>query len=406
MSSDFNAHAEVELSDYLAQNNVNALFVQIVQAMLIDRPKDPILFTFQYLIKKYPDICLPAAREAAGAAPAEASTAPAAGAGGAAAEAAAAPPAETPRDADYTDTEEEDEMGEMAEFVPVVKKKDRKCSVMSSSVSVADDWTPPVFDKTPEQEIMLTARVKGIAFMAHLGEKDVNTLVRAFSLMEFTPGAVLMEQGAAGDNFFVLEDGVCDVNIEGVGKVAEKNGQGEANFVGELALLYDAPRSATIVAQTPVKSWALDRTTFKTIMQSSAIKQNSASVGFIESVKLFESLSPMEKMQMADALKPVSFAEGELIIKEGDVGNAFYIVEDGEVICTKNKAGVEVEVSDRLGRGAFFGELALLSHDTRQASVKAVSAVSALMVDRATFKRVLGPLEDILKAHQSSYTKS
>lgn len=384
MSSDFNAHAEGELSDYLAQNNVNALFVQIVQAMLIDRPSDPILFTFQYLIKKYPDICIPAAREAA-----------------------AEAPAETPRDADYTDTEEEeDEMGEMAEFVPVVKKKGRKSSVMSTSVQVADDWTPPVFDKTPEQEAMLTARVKGIAFMAHLGDKDVLTLVRAFSLQEFAPGAVLMEQGAAGDNFFVLEEGVCDVNIEGVGKVAEKNGEGEANFVGELALLYDAPRSATIVAQTPVKSWALDRTTFKTIMQSSAIQQNTASVGFLAHVKLFESLSDMEKMQMADALKPVTFAADELIIKEGDVGNAFYIVEDGEVICTKNKAGVEVEVSDRLGRGAFFGELALLSHDTRQASVKAVTPVSALMVDRATFKRVLGPLEDILKAHQSSYTKS
>ena len=51
-------------------------------------------------------------------------------------------------------------------------------------------------------------------------------------------------------------------------------------------------------------------------------------------------------------------------------GDAFYIIEEGEVVCTKNKDGVEVEVSQKLGSGAFFGELSLLNDDVRAATVK------------------------------------
>ena len=55
------------------------------------------------------------------------------------------------------------------------------------------------------------------------------------------------------------------------------------------------------------------------------------------------------------------FAAGDLIIKEGDDGNEFFIVEEGEVVCTKTKEGVETEVSELLGTGSYFGELALLN---------------------------------------------
>ena len=76
-------------------------------------------------------------------------------------------------------------------------------------------------------------------------------------------------------------------------------------------------------------------------------------------------------------------------------------LEEGEVVCTKNKAGTEVEVSPQLGAGNFFGELALLNDDKRQASVKATTAeVECLTIDRKTFKRMLGPLEEILKGQE------
>merc|ERR1712196_302258 len=157
---------------------------------------------------------------------------------------------------------------------------------------------------------------------------------------------------------------------------------------------------ATIKATTDVTSWSLDRTTFKTIMQESATAANDKHRAFLDKVPILNSLSTMEKMQLADALKVKTYKAGDNIIKEGDDGDDFFIVEEGEVVCTRNKAGVEVEVSPKLGAGNFFGELALLNDDKRQASVTAVGDVECLTIDRTTFKRMLGPLEEILKGQE------
>ena len=101
-----------KLNQYLQEKNVNALFVQIVQAMLIERPNDPILYTYNYLQAKYPDICK---------AP---SAPPRASSGGAALVRDGAPSPQRVKDEDngegeecqaYSDTDDddEDEMGEV-----------------------------------------------------------------------------------------------------------------------------------------------------------------------------------------------------------------------------------------------------------------------------------------------------
>ena len=87
-------------------------------------------------------------------------------------------------------------------------------------------------------------------------------------------------------------------------------------------------------------------------------------------------------------------------------GNDFFIVEEGEVICTKRDgAGGEMEVSDPLGPGSYFGELALLTDDLRKATVRALSPVRVLAVDRATFNRILGSLRESLKTNMEMYEK-
>ena len=75
-----------------------------------------------------------------------------------------------------------------------------------------------------------------------------------------------------------------------------------------------------------------------------------------------------------------------------DEGNSFFIIRDGEVKCTKGGA----KVSARLGKGDFFGELALLSSDKRAATVTATKATTVLSLKRDEFTRLLGPLKDLI----------
>lgn len=77
----------------------------------------------------------------------------------------------------------------------------------------------------------------------------------------------------------------------------------------------------------------------------------------------------------------------------------------GEAVCSqRDAAGNEVEVA-RIASGQYFGEICLLTAKPRQATVRAHGALSCLSLDRGAFKRVMGPLEEILKRNMELYYK-
>lgn len=221
---------------------------------------------------------------------------------------------------------------------------------------------------------------------------------------EYKNGEIIIKQGDDGDNFYLLSSGECEIYVERDNKpVLVKLCQVGDSF-GELALLYNAPRAATVVAKGDVKVWAVDRTTFRVILMETTVNQRKKYKAFLEKVPLLESLTEYERLTIADALKPVMFNKGETIIKEGEHGDIFYIIEEGGVICTKLTNGVQLEVS-RVHNGEYFGEIALLSDVPRQATVTAIEPTKCLQIERTTFTRVMGPLTDILKRNMEHYKK-
>jgi CRP-like cAMP-binding protein len=155
----------------------------------------------------------------------------------------------------------------------------------------------------------------------------------------------------------------------------------EAMSFGELALMYNSPRAATVTAKETSKMFKLDRMTFKFILMDTTIRKRELHKGFLEKVSILSHLSDAERLQVSDALVQKSFANGEAIITEGEAGDLLYILEEGSVSCTK--AGVNV---GDLESGQYFGEVALLTDRPRQATVKANGDVKVLSLERKTFK--------------------
>lgn len=144
---------------------------------------------------------------------------------------------------------------------------------------------------------------------------------------------------------------------------------------GELALLYNMPRAATIQAHTDGSLWAMERQTFRRILLKSAFKKRKMYETLIESVPMLKTLQPYERMNLADALAPKSYSAGERIIKEGDVADGMYFIERGTVtISMHDEKGKEVEIN-RLTKGGYFGELALVTHRPRAASAYAAEDI-------------------------------
>ncbi|OWY96809.1 Cyclic AMP-dependent protein kinase [Phytophthora megakarya] len=273
-------------------------------------------------------------------------------------------------------------------------------SVVSSFVPPpTEQWTPPVHVKSTQDAEAIRRSVRRNLLFANIPEDTLQVLVDAMKYVAVDAGVDVVTQGdVGGDRFFILDSGACDVVVNGrvVGEVCATSPR---NFFGELALLYDSPRAATIRAKTPVECWSLDRVTFKRVLMATTMQQRALYLDFLGQVPIFSTLSSYEKMTVADALRVQFVESGDTILTEGSRGDDFYIIEDGEVKCTR---GGE-EVSARLGAGDFFGELALIHDDVRQATCTAMRKTKLLMLDRATFKRLLGPMQEHLRKRADLY---
>lgn len=212
----------------------------------------------------------------------------------------------------------------------------------------------------------------------------------------------VIQQGDQGDFFYVVEKGAFDVYVNPAG-VIQAGAEGAGNKVatiaaggsfGELALMYNAPRAATVVSSDAATLWALDRVTFRRILMDSTFQRRRLYEDFLEGVPLLSTLTSYERSKIADALETQKYPPGSTIIKEGDIGEAFYLLESGEAEVFKS--GTENPVK-KYNKGDYFGELALLNDAPRAASVVSKSEVKVATLGKDGFQRLLGPVESIMR---------
>mmetsp|Transcript_10782 Transcript_10782/g.16396 ORF Transcript_10782/g.16396 Transcript_10782/m.16396 type:complete len:1178 (-) Transcript_10782:165-3698(-) len=220
--------------------------------------------------------------------------------------------------------------------------------------------------------------------------QEFEPVLDALQLSIYLPGDVIIWQDSVGDLFYILESGQVDI-IKDNEKVA-RLGSGQA--FGELALINDVNRTASVRAVTVCHTWSLDRKTLRHVLSSQqhTVKQNK--IEFLETVTIFEKLNNATLAMIADVMTVASFSPGEQIIRQGEVGEYMYVIQSGTVVVTQSSFGGSVKELVRLSSGKYFGELALISNEPRKANVTAVDTVQCYVIDKATFTSVLGDLKE------------
>ncbi|TID31382.1 hypothetical protein CANINC_000011 [Pichia inconspicua] len=254
-----------------------------------------------------------------------------------------------------------------------------------------DNWKPPVHQLTQDQLSRLNASVVKNFLFNQLDDDALRTIIFALEEKRVSAGTEIITQGDQGDFFYVVEKGTVDYLVDG--KVVNTSSDGSS--FGELALMYNSPRAATVIAKTDCILWALDRLTFRRILLDGTSKKRSLYENFLKEVPVLQSLSSYERSKLADALNTEVFKAGENVVKEGEAGENFYFIEDGTAEVIKEGQGVVAT----LKKGDYFGELALLYDSPRQATVKAITPLKAVSLNKSGFQRLLGPAVDILKLH-------
>ncbi|KAI7831146.1 cyclic nucleotide-binding-like protein [Gamsiella multidivaricata] len=281
----------------------------------------------------------------------------------------------------------------------------RRTSVSAESmVPSHQNYVKTVIPKTEEQRRRIEASISNNFLFKNLDEDQHEDVVNAMTEKRFQRNDNVIEQGAVGDFFYVVETGTLDVFVAKNGNPAEKVFEyGPGGSFGELALMYNGPRAATVTATSDVVLWALDRITFRRILMENTSRKRRMYEAFLETVPLLMSLEPYERHKIADALESVYFDDGQVVVKQGDQGDNFFIIESGEATVTKcNDEGVEYAMPG-LGPGQYFGELALLNNMPRAATVRAKGRLKCATLGKRAFVRLLGPVVEIIKRNSDNY---
>jgi len=259
-----------------------------------------------------------------------------------------------------------------------------------------------VIPKAEDVKARIRTTVQGNVLFKHLDDEELDEVVDAMDEVEFPPHSVVIKQGDFIDenNMYLINKGELEVLYGDEVVATLTNGCA----FGEIALMYGCPRTATVRTRVQCSLWVLDRNTFRRILMEESMRRRKLYESVLAKVTIFKSLLPYERSKVADALESVMFKDKETIIHQGSTNtDKFYIIEKGQVVCTKKgQDGNEVEAL-RLKAGDYFGELALLRNEPRQATVIAVGAVKCLTIGREHFNQVMGPCEDILRRNMGTY---
>jgi cAMP-dependent protein kinase regulator len=402
---------QLELESYLTEKGVQQLLVKIVEKLLVDRPENPIEYLVNYLSENYPEQAgkhhhhhpnpvKPQHQQ---------------------------PLPQQPqhyqipflRGSENNDLDESMISDDETSFLagsPVKALRPRTGTSLNThsireqrrgSVSAAPltdeekSVVPVVYPKSVDDVANLKEILPSYWVTSSLDEDQTTRLIAAMENVRFKKGEIIIQQGdERADHYYVMKKGQCKIVDNGVvvRQVQESEG------FGELALLYNRPRCATVLAETDCELWRLDRTTFRVILVTSAIERRSRYVDFLSKIPLLSSLDDRARQSLADTLQMRQYKNDEVVVKQGDKGTEFFIIEKGTAEVLHNGEKVDV-----LREGDYFGEIALLDPTgIRAATVRAsLDGLSVLCFRREVFTRILGPyLTQSLKKRIPSYRRT
>ena len=225
---------------------------------------------------------------------------------------------------------------------------------------------------------------------------------------EFYPsGTDIIHQGDIPEKFYIITAGEVEiVRHYAGGHEIIIDRMGEGCYFGEIGLLKKAKRIATVRARSNVQVIAMGHETFERWLNNSQISRQELDAVMQERLISAGELQPVEETtadkeavtavptanDILEAATPAiagqqTFAPGEIIVRQGEPADKFFIIVEGVVEIFHQTAHAPDSVITQLDSGNYFGEIGLLEGSRRTASVRATTPVKVLVFDRETFSR-------------------
>ncbi|RNF25377.1 putative protein kinase [Trypanosoma conorhini] len=281
----------------------------------------------------------------------------------------------------------------------------RRAAVSAESLplNAIQGYRPPVVPKSPEEECVVRAGVMSCHLFSNMDSKDQTIIVQALRRETFAAGTdILKQDGASVEKLFLLTRGSCEVI---------KNGKMvhtllEGSTFGEMEMMYNLPTCvATVRSVTNCVLYTLDQFTYQHIVLAVSLHKRNKYEALLRNVKFLSAFSNYDRMQIAEALVPKSYRQGDYIIRFGEAGKWMHLIVEGEVSVVGRHRGKKREIL-RLREGDVIGELEFLFNELTVADVIAVSRrVTTARIRRKHFELITGPIQDHLKEYVATSGK-
>lgn len=313
---------------------------------------------------------------------------------------------DTAQSDDETDAHDAELRKKLEKKQKVGKKKMGISAEAYGRFNQAKDFVPPIIAKSEEQVAQIRATLTKSFMFNGLEEKDQRIVIDAMQIKKFGAGEPVIRQGDQGNELYIVASGAlkCEKVFPGNTAPTFLKNYGPNEVFGELSLLYNTPRAASIISNGDSVLFSLDRETFNHIVKTSAMRRREKYEDFLKKVEILKGLDDYDRTRLCDVLKTETFGKGEYIIRQGDDADKFYILQEG-LVETYKKTGNEPEkLVYTFKENDYFGELALIRDDKRQASCKVASAKAVVVsLDKDSFQRLLGGIKETLQEQTKRY---
>jgi CRP-like cAMP-binding protein len=228
---------------------------------------------------------------------------------------------------------------------------------------------------------------------------DRAQLAKQSSLVNYHPGQVVFARGELARTQAYLIEGELELQQEDQAWRL-KAGDSEARY----ALAPGPRRSATAICLKPCQILFVDRELLDVMLtwsQTGGVEVREMNAGVAETEggdwmtallqsKAFLRVPAGNIAQILSSMEPVSFEAGEVIIRQGDPGDYYYVIREGRAqVVLEDPGGHSEEELAQLGVGRAFGEEALVSGEPRNATVRALTRCHLMRLSSACFARLL-----------------
>lgn len=238
----------------------------------------------------------------------------------------------------------------------------------------------PLIEKSPEDRATIIKALNSHYIFSSLTDEDKDLITDYMQLCIFPEGSYIFKQGMPSKSFYVIKSGSVDVIVNN----RKVNKLGEGDGFGELALLSNSERSATMKCVRTTYVWIIERDLFKKLVEDISTQAYEQNRMFLDKIQLLASLTSDQKDSLAANMYSRKFKGGQAIVKEGDKGDVMFIIKEGSVLVFKG--GKEL---NQLKSGSIFGEQALIKHTVRNATCVACGPVYCVCLSQETIRQVL-----------------